>query len=299
MRTSNSDRLTAATTEQLLDGGPGPAGLHQLLAAAAGPGTASELAGETAAVAAFVGAPRETPLPSAPTRRPSMLSTALSKILAAKALAAVVLLAGATGGVALAANASSGPSSTEETVTSTETADPEPADDENADSNSHSDENGDAPDATKAPSPEPSIIGLCRAWAAGATDNPGKAAENPAFRSLVVAAGSEQDVPGFCAVRESVDQPGKSAAAPGHADDEDAAPKGAPKDTAEDKGGRPPAAPGNPDHLTGPPADRPAKDDDEADSKDAEESGSKGKSDQAKQGGQGGQGGGAEHSSGG
>jgi hypothetical protein len=303
MRTSNSDRLTAATTEQLLDGGPGPAGLHQLLAAAAGPGTASELAGETAAVAAFVGAPRETSLPSAPTRRPSMLSTALSKILAAKALAAVVLMAGATGGVALAANASSGPSSTEETVTLTETADPEPADDKNADSNTDSDENGDAPDATKAPSPEPSIIGLCRAWAAGATDNPGKAAENPAFRSLLEAAGSERDVPGFCAVRESVDQPGKSATAPGHAGDEDAAPKGAPKDTTEDKGGPPTAAPGNPDHLTGPPADRPAKDDDKADSKadskDAEESGSKGKSDQAKQGGQGGQGGGAEHSSGG
>jgi hypothetical protein len=294
MRTSNSDRLTAATTEQLLDGGPGPAGLHQLLAAAAGPGTASELAGETAAVAAFVGAPRETPLPSAPTRRPSMLSTALSKILAAKALAAVVLMAGATGGVALAANASSGPSPTEETVTSTETADPEPADDENADSDS--DENAAEPDATKAPSPDPSIIGLCRAWAAGATDNPGKAAENPAFRSLVEAAGSELDVPGFCAVRESLDQPGKSATAPGHADDEDAAAKDATKDTTEnkggdkggDKGGPPAAAPGNPDQPTGPPADRPTKDDDEADSKDAEESGSKGKGDQAKQGGQGG-----------
>jgi hypothetical protein len=287
MRTSNSDRLTAATSEQLLDGGPGPAGLQQLLAAAAGPGTASELTGETAAVAAFVGAPLETPLPSAP-RRPSMLSTALSKILAAKALAAVVLLAGATGGVALAANASSGPSSADETVTSTETADPEPADDENTDSDADSDENAAEPDATKAPSPEPSIIGLCRAWAAGATDNPGKAAENPAFRSLVEAAGSAEDVTGFCAVRESVDQHGKSATAPGRAEDEDATTE----DTTEDKAGPPTAAPGNPDHLTGPPADRATKDEDEADSKDAEETESKGKGDEAKQGAQGG---GAEH----
>ncbi|TQM37788.1 hypothetical protein [Pseudonocardia cypriaca] len=252
MRTSNPDRLTAATAEQLLDGGPGPAGLQQLLAAAAGPGAASELTGESAAVAAFVGAPRETSLPSAPTRRPSMLSTALSKILAAKALAAVVLLAGATGGVALAANASSAPSSTDEAAaTSTATAAPEPADeDRDADSGSTA-----APDAN---SPEPSIIGLCRAWAAGATENPGKAAENPAFRSLVEAAGSEADVPGFCSVREKVDEPGKSGTAPGHAADRPGA-----AGSSAGQGGPPTAAPGNPDHPAGPPAGRADKGGDE------------------------------------
>jgi hypothetical protein len=302
MRTSNSDRLTAATTEQLLDGGPGPAGLQQLLAAAAGPGTASELAGETAAVAAFVGAPRETSLPSAPIRRPSMLSTALSKILAAKALAAVVLLAGATGGVALAANASNAPSSaTDETsTTSTAIADPDPADDEDdadSDSASDSDESAAEADATKAPSPEPSILGLCKAWSAGATDNPGAAADNPAFRSLIEAAGSKEDVPGYCAVHENTDKPGKSGAAPGHAaDDPDAATTDGPGNSAN-HGGPPTAAPGNPDHPTGPPADRASKDGDAKDSDDGDAQDgddSQGGGSQNKQGGQGG-GASAEH----
>ncbi|MHA6622182.1 hypothetical protein [Pseudonocardia sp. DLS-67] len=246
MRTSNPDRLTAATAEQLLDGGPGPAGLTRLLAAAAGPGTASELAGETAAKAAFVDAPRAIPLSSAQVRRRSMLSTALSKILAAKALAAVVLLAGAGGGVALAANASQSSSPTGETsTTSTETDGSAPAGDDAVD-----------PDANAAgPSPEPSIAGLCKAWAAGATDNPGKAAENPAFRSLIEAAGSEEDVPDFCADRERTD-PGRSDTAPGHADDEpDADPTDGPG-RSEGRGTPPTAAPGNPDHPAGPKADR-------------------------------------------
>jgi hypothetical protein len=298
MRTSNPDHLTAATAEQLLDGGPGPAGLQQLLAAAAGPGTASELAGETAAVAAFVGAPRETSLPSAPTRRPSMLSTALSKILAAKALAAVVLVAGATGGVALAANASSAPSSSDETAaTSTATADADNEEGANPDAGSDATA-APAPDATKAPSPEPSILGLCKAWSAGATDNPGKAAENPAFRSLVEAAGSAADVPGFCAVRERTEQPGRSATAPGHADDSDAT-TGDDAGTTARKGGPPEAAPGNPDHPGGPPAGRATRDGDEADrdnrhaqdgedGEDRDDADSGGSGDDAKHGGQGG-----------
>lgn len=260
MRTSNPDRLTAATAEQLLDGGPGPAGLSQLLAAAAGPGTASELAGETAAVAAFVDAPRANPLPSAQVRRPSMLSTALSKILAAKALATVVLLAGAGGGVALAANASqSSSSSTDETsVTSTETAEPGSTGDDAVDPDA---------DATTAAgaTPEPSIAGLCKAWAAGATDNPGKAAENPAFRSLVEAAGSEEDVPGFCADRERTD-PGRSATAPGRAEDgQGADPTDGPGNSAG-RGTPPATAPGNPDHPAGPKADRANGDGEDADS---------------------------------
>ncbi len=310
MRTSNPDRLTAATAEQLLDGGPGPAGLQQLLAAA-GPGTASELTGETAAIAAFLAAPRETTLPSAPIRRPSMLSTALSKILAAKALAAVVLVAGATGGVALAANATSAPSSSTDETSTTATADAGPT----ADPDAAPGDAAPADDASKAPTPEPSIIGLCRAWAAGAGDNPGEAAENPAFRSLLEAAGSEKDVPGFCAVRESVDQPGKSGTAPGQADKgPDATTDGA---TNGGKGGKPTAAPGNPDRPTGPPADRPQKNSDGADGADtekdtgkgaaknsdaedgdAENSGSRGEGERSEQGGQGG-GASAEHRPGG
>ncbi|GAA5136320.1 hypothetical protein [Pseudonocardia adelaidensis] len=298
MRTSTPDRLTAATIEQLLDGGSGPAGLTLLLAAAAGPGTASELAGEAAAVAAFVDAPRTNPLPSAPVRRPSMLSTALSKILAAKALAAVVLLAGAGGGVALAANASHAPSSpTDETsATSGTTADPEPAaDDADPAPGSHGSAAG-GPGSTSGPSPEPSIAGLCTAWAAGATDNPGKAAANPAFRSLVEAAGSEEDVAGFCSGQEGTDPPGRSATAPGHtgdalhdADDADDEAAGEPGS----RGTPPTAAPGKPDHPAGRATRSGAVEDadhsdDDSDDDEGSEDGSRGGNDHAEEARQGG-----------
>ncbi len=261
MRTSTSARLTAATTEQLLDGGAGPAGLHQLLAAAAGPGTASELAGETAAVAAFVDAPRASLLPSAPSRRPSMLSTALSKILAAKALAAVVLLAGATGGVALAATVSDAPSSPSDdqsSVTSTPTATPAPSDDPES-------EGEGKPDPTASPSPQPSLAGLCKAWAAGATDNHGKAAENPAFGALLEAAGSSDEVSRYCADLPDAEQPGRSGTAPGHSDEDPDDPPTDRPGAAAERGVPPTAAPGNPDHPTGPPADRAEEDGDARD----------------------------------
>jgi hypothetical protein len=274
MRTSTSDRLTRATTEQLLDGGPGPAGLHQLLAAAAGPGTASELAGETAAVAAFADAHRaSSPLPSAPSRRPSMLSTAISKILAAKALAAVVLLAGTTGGVALATTVSGTPSPADETAAaSTATAAPAPSEPEpDAEASA-----GSEPDATA--SPQPSLAGLCKAWSAGATDNPGSAANNPAFGALVEAAGSPEDVPGYCAARAADDEHGRSGTAPGRAaEDQDAPP--ADKPGADPGRGVPPtAAQGNPDRPAGPPADRGGQDDDKQDDEE-EDKGNSAKSD--------------------
>jgi hypothetical protein len=184
-----------------------------------------------------------------------MLSTALSKILAAKALAAVVLLAGATGGVALAATVSDAPSSpaTDEsseiapsTATSAPSDDPESDTDETA-----------AADADSDASSHPSIVGLCNAWAAGATDNPGAAADNPAYGSLIEAAGSVEDVPGFCAVRERTDQPGKTG---NEDDDPDAATTDGPGNAG--RGTPPTAAPGNPDHPAGPPANRAERDDD-------------------------------------
>jgi hypothetical protein len=247
MRTPTSDRLTRAAAEQLLDGGPGPAGLPQLLAAAASPGTAGELAGEPAALAAFVEAPHASPLPGAPTRRPSMLATALSKVLAAKALAAVVLLAGASGGVALAATVSGAPSfpSTDRpATTATPTAAPSPADD----AEPGTEETGAGEQALSA---APSLAGLCNAWAA---DDPGAAADNPAFGSLVEAAGSPEQVPGYCADLADADRPGRSGTAPGRVGED----PGGPDARGRGAGGRgvpPTAAPGNPDHPTGPPAD--------------------------------------------
>lgn len=204
MRTSTPPRLTPAAAEHLLDGGDRPAELHQLLAAAAGPGTARELAGEPAAVAAFMTAPRTAPLPS--DRRPSTLSTALSNILAAKAMAAVVLLAGATGGVALAANGTDTPNDTKATTSTT---------DDDADSADTNDTN-DPADATKDGSakpektvPDASLPGLCRAIAAGAV----KDAEHPPppFEGLVAGADIAKLCTEFAAPGKSADAPGQVA----------------------------------------------------------------------------------------
>jgi hypothetical protein len=252
MHTSTSDRLTAAAAEQLLDGGAGPAGLAPLLAAAAGPATASELSGEAAAVAAFADAPRVSRLPGAPSRRPSMLSVALSKLLAAKALAVVVLLAGATGGVALAATVSSQPAAPSADPpaaprTPLPTAPPEPVEDHPAPAargTAH------GADTTAQPAPEPSLAALCTAWGAGATTgNPGAAAENPAFRALVKAAGSPGEVPGYCVGLQDTDphaRPGTSDSGNG--------------EHREHPDGPPTAAPG---HPTGPPTDAPERNSDE------------------------------------
>lgn len=220
MRTSTPVRMTPTVAERLLDGGDGPADLRQLLDAAAGPGTASELAGEAAVRAAFVDAPRTAPLPSDPSRT-SVFSTALSKILAAKALAAIVLVAGATGGVALAA-------------TSTRAPEAPPAAGAYATSGARPSAVADlgrpgGPDhpAAERPgthpigTPEPAVAGLCHAWAAGAADEPGRSAGNPAFAALVAAAGDPDDVPAYCAdLPETADQPettapAQSGAAPG------------------------------------------------------------------------------------
>jgi hypothetical protein len=202
MRSSTLPRLTPAVAEHLLDGGDRPAELHQLLAAAAGPGTARELAGEPAAVAAFVTAP----LPSHPVRRPSMLSTAVSKILAAKALAAVVLLAGATGGVALAANSTGTTQTTQHATTTADGTNNARKSDDSAPikpTNSKKPEN--------ARTLDPSLQGLCRAFTAGGL----KADKDhlpPAFDALVAAAGSAANVEKFCAGQPV---PGKSGDAPG------------------------------------------------------------------------------------
>jgi hypothetical protein len=135
-----------------------------------------------------------------------MLSTALSKILAAKALAAVVLLAGATGGVALAASSTTTHTQSQAS-TSTSTDDTDTA--------SKSDDESVKPTTSKKPDNskalDPSLQGLCRAFTSGGL----KADKDhlpPAFDALVAAAGSAANVEKFCADQPA---PGKSADAPG------------------------------------------------------------------------------------
>ncbi len=129
-------------------------------------------------------------------------------------------------------------------------------------------------------------------WAADAADNPDVAAEVPEFDPLVEAAGSVEDVPGFCAVRERTDEPGKSGAAPGHQrDDADAATTDGPGNSAG-RGTPPTAAPGNPEHPAGPPANRPEQDgdrqgDNEKQDGDVEDDDSKGGANRTESDGQG------------
>ncbi|GAA1841076.1 hypothetical protein [Actinomadura bangladeshensis] len=90
---TEAGRLDQRTAEQLLGGAGGHAPLHSLLAAAAAPGRPEELAGEDAAVAAFLAAP----VPA----RASRLAV-LRRFMTAKVIALIggtILL---TGGVAYA-----------------------------------------------------------------------------------------------------------------------------------------------------------------------------------------------------
>jgi hypothetical protein len=70
--------------------------------------------------------------------------------------------------------------------------------------------------------PSPSLTGLCHAVQAGATSNPGKAIENPAFSVLVHAAGGRSNLAAFCT--DLIGPPkahghGKPEGVPGHGAD--------------------------------------------------------------------------------
>jgi hypothetical protein len=105
-RYEGRDRMDRATAEQFLQGDPatpssGHRRLAELLTAASAPAHPAELAGESAATAAFTAARQSPP---SPTRSPSMIQLTLAKLLTVKvaAIAAGVAFAG-VGGVALAA----------------------------------------------------------------------------------------------------------------------------------------------------------------------------------------------------
>jgi hypothetical protein len=205
MRKATSYRMPRAASEQLLDGGAGPAPLAHFLAAAAGPGTATELRGEGAALSAFTTAVLSRPLPDDECRSSPMHARTLSRIVVAKAIAALALTAGA-GGVAVAATSTTLPVDQPE-ATTTHTAVPATPTEPDA-----LPADGTDTDAVAEPPIDPAdanggngLIGLCRAWAAGAASNP-HVAENPAFTRLTTAAGggatgsdATDAVAGFCA----------------------------------------------------------------------------------------------------
>jgi hypothetical protein len=214
LRAHHDDRLALdeATAEGLLTGRLAPADLPvayarvaELLAAAAAPPSAEELAGEAAAVARFAAAAHSRPvrlLHLNPRR-----SRVLTKLLTVKA-AAVALGMLAAGGVAAAATGTlpapaqqvahtvlgragvpaAGASTTTASSASTATTPTTTA------AGAHAG----GPDAAG-----PAAQGLCRAWAAGQGGQQGKKLDAVAFAALARAAGGSGKVAAYCATATS------------------------------------------------------------------------------------------------
>jgi hypothetical protein len=190
-------RIDRDTAELLLRGGlagssAGLDPLAALLASAAAPARADELAGEQAAMVAFRIAHRA---PLTQPRRRSMISTTVAKILTAKA--AAVAAATVLSGVAVAAGTGHLPTQHQDGATARDThasQAAEPA--ESTHPTGKPSSAGSSGDHSATPSP--SMVGLCRAFTAGAGSNPGKALENPAFTALITAAGGKDKVTTFC-----------------------------------------------------------------------------------------------------
>src|SRR5512139_3759169 len=232
MSTHRPDRLDRFTAERLLRGEridadqAGTEQLADLIAAAAAPAEAGELAGEEAAVAAF----REARLvPALQQRRRSMIKVALAKALTLKVgLVAVTATAAATGGVTLAASTGHLPAALGGTK-------PVPSHTPGDHKLPHPGKTPGMPDGVAMPSgmPSPSLAGLCKAFEAHqhkltiAKGEPSpngdrkqaeqaarmlkeqtdKALDAPAFKVLISKAGDKDKVAAFCAALEKAEPP--------------------------------------------------------------------------------------------
>ncbi|MEV0806013.1 hypothetical protein [Micromonospora sp. NPDC050200] len=192
----NAHRMDSETAERLLVGAAadrhaGPEPLVRLLTAVRAAPRRAELRGESAAMHAFRSARAGTPLPAPPLTRSRTLTG-----LAGLKVALAGLAVAATGGVALAAATGTLPGPLHR--------------DEPATTPSASPHGGPAtttgPDRSGAPStigpgrptPGASMLELCRAYQAGAGNNPGRALDNPVFSDLIASAGGRDEVAGYC-----------------------------------------------------------------------------------------------------
>jgi hypothetical protein len=201
MNVQTRSRLDRDTAEDLLNGGQAGAYtghrlLAALLAAAGGPVRPVELAGEQTLLAALritLSSPAYEP------RRSSMIKTAVMKLLTVK-VGVAVATATAAGGLATAAATGNLPA----TLTGSDQAGPGTA----TDGWHAGGKLSPAPSASKGKdqedprgpqgSPSPSLVGLCHAVSAGNKTEHGKALQNPAFTSLITAAGGPDKVAAFC-----------------------------------------------------------------------------------------------------
>ena len=189
-----ADRLLAGRLDPA-DAPPGYAGVARLLAAATAPAGRDELAGEPAAVAAFLAVAHAHP-PTPPVLRRARMP---SKLLRAKAAAAVIAAVLSLGGVAAAATGLL-PAAVQRVTDHTpagsrgdSATDKRPATASNAGSATDKQQAATGPDASGA-----AKDGLCRAWQAGQGDDHGKREDSTAFKALAAAAGGADKVAAYC-----------------------------------------------------------------------------------------------------
>jgi hypothetical protein len=199
------DRMDRATAEQFLQGdratpSSGHSRLAELLAAASAPAHPAELAGESAATAAFTAARHSPPSPA---RRPSMIQLTLAKLLTVKvaAIAAGVAFAG-VGGVALAASTGVLPAPISSHLPGAHTS-----------KSPHPDPSGSALPRPSGSAAETNLAALCREFdGRGDRAHRSKALEEQHFGELVRQAGKKDHdrVEKFCARFKPSGGPGAS-----------------------------------------------------------------------------------------
>jgi hypothetical protein len=240
----NAPRMDQETVERLLvgpvtDAQDGPEVLVRLLASVRAAPHPHELSGEAAALRAFrLARAGLAPVPAArPQRRFRTgrlgIRVALTALIAATtggvALAATGTLPGPLGRQPVAAPSAGAGGHTSPTSGPGTSATP-------------------GPDRTDPPGGTAAVRGLCTAYRAHPGENRGKALENPRFADLIVAAGGQENVPGYCdRLLDGPDKTKKPAADPTKRPN--AGPSGRPTGRPE----HPPAAPA----VTGTPTARP------------------------------------------
>jgi hypothetical protein len=192
-----ADRLLAGQLDPA-DAPPGYAAVAKLVAAATGPATTDELAGEPEAIARFAATARSGfPTRASITRRAGVPR----RLLTVKAAAAVLVAALSVGGVAVAAgvfpaparpaadhgrgSSGSGPATPGASGAATTTT--------AAGNRERGNGTATGPDATG-----PAKDGLCRAWEAGQAGEHGRRQDSTAFRALVAAAGGADKIAAYC-----------------------------------------------------------------------------------------------------
>jgi hypothetical protein len=173
------ERLLAGRLDPA-DALPGYAGLARLLAAATGPATPKELAGEQLVLAQFAAVVRSHPPTLVPRR-----AIVLTKLASVKAAAAVLAALLSIGGVAAAA-------------TGLLPGQAEQAADQAAATTGAGAAGHNVGAAAVVGLDGAAKQGLCRAWQAGQGTDHGRRAESPAFRALAVAAGGADSVADYC-----------------------------------------------------------------------------------------------------